>query len=241
METLTPSIPEAVRSVQGLLENYAANDVRAALLQLPTGQQNASFDTGADQATLTAAQAAWNTGDRVRITITGFAPPSLGALSTGTDYWLIKVSDTVFQLAASKADATGGTALDMPTIADSSQYALVIQEPNSTWPLEDVVAYEVTHAAYTARYDFPDTIPTVEENATNARIQVTLTSIQHTDPAVLAFNGMAIIDGAATPGDTTGTLLNAGYRKDGSTVVETTITSGEGAREIRHAYRIAIA
>lgn len=51
-------------------------------------------------------------GTRVRLTTTGTLP---GGLATATDYYVIKVTDSTFQLATSYANAVAGTEIDITT------------------------------------------------------------------------------------------------------------------------------
>jgi len=60
--------------------------------------------------TLTLADHGFVTGDRVQGTTGGTLP---GGLSPATNYWVIKVSSSVFKLASSLANAVAGTAIDL--------------------------------------------------------------------------------------------------------------------------------
>lgn len=93
------------------------------------------------------------TGTKVRVTSSNTLPTPLSA---GVDYWIIKVSDTVLEFAASLADAVAGTEIDItnagtgnititPTATVpvvSSDYDSDIDFPNSTF-------LAVDHGLYT--------------------------------------------------------------------------------------------
>jgi len=58
------------------------------------------------------------TGTRVRLTTSGTLP---AGLATATDYYVIKVSDTTFQLATSYANAVAGTAINITSTGTGTQ------------------------------------------------------------------------------------------------------------------------
>ena len=118
-----------------------AHSVSAALIcgiDAAALQQSATFtaDPSGDVLTLST-DIAWTTGTQVRLSSTGSLPTARitihheatfnefvepawdeiveQTLSTGTDYYLIRLSASTYRLAASAANATAGTALDIVT------------------------------------------------------------------------------------------------------------------------------
>lgn len=92
--TVTTATAQATTNTLGLSDTFTAN-------------------AGTDVCTWTStANKPYNilTGTRVRLTTTTTLP---AGLSTATDYYVIKVSDTTFKLATSYANAVAGTAIDI--------------------------------------------------------------------------------------------------------------------------------
>ena len=64
---------------------------------------------GSDLLTVAAGHG-WRTGERILVTEVGTLPTGL---STATQYWVIRISDTTFKLASSHANALAGTVVNL--------------------------------------------------------------------------------------------------------------------------------
>ncbi len=81
--------------------------------------------TTTDQITTTATHS-YVLGDRIRLTGTGSSAVPAGT-STGTDYFVIPISTTELQLAASLADAVAGTPVDLTTTGSGTIYSAIVE------------------------------------------------------------------------------------------------------------------
>jgi hypothetical protein len=183
-----------------------------ALLNVPFGSIGCSF--ASNQITLATAQT-WPTRTKVRFLAAGISPPSLAPLALGTDYWLIRISSTVFGVATSLANAIAGTATALPTIA-SGNYTVNVVEPSASDSVADLIAFEVSHPVYTARFPAPiaSALPVATASGGVAKQLVLEESIFNSNAATLSFNAIAIIGGGNTTiGDITGTVLQANVFK----------------------------
>lgn len=78
-----------------------------------------AVDTGTDVITINSH--GYYTGMRVRFSSTSALP---GGLSTSTDYYIIKLTNNTFQVAASLADANAGTYIDITTVGSGTHTVL---------------------------------------------------------------------------------------------------------------------
>jgi hypothetical protein len=185
-----------------------------ALLNMPFGSIGCSFASGTNQITLATGQT-WPTRTKVRFLAAGISPPSLAPLALGTDYWLIRISSTVFGLATSLANAIAGTATALPTIA-SGNYTVNVVEPSAADTVADLIGFEVSHPVYTARFPAPiaSALPIATVTGGIAKQLILAGEILNTDAAVREFNAIAIIGGGNTTiGNTGGTVIEANIFK----------------------------
>jgi hypothetical protein len=185
-----------------------------ALLNVPFGSIGGSFSSGTNQITLATAQT-WPTRTKVRFSASGFTPPSLAPLALATDYWLIRVSSTVFGVATSLANAAAGTATTLPQIA-SGNYTVNVVEPSAADAVADLIAFEVSHPVYTARFPAPiaSALPATTASGGIAKQLILDQSIFNSNATTLSFNAIAIIGGGNTTiGNTSGTIIQANVFK----------------------------
>ena len=185
-----------------------------ALLNVPFGSIGCSFSSGTNQITLATAQT-WPTRTKVRFSASGFTPPSLAPLALATDYWLIRVSSTAFGVATSLANAAAGTATTLPQIA-SGNYTVNVVEPSAADAVADLIAFEVSHPVYAARFPAPiaSALPVTTASGGTAKQLILAGEILNTNAAVLEFNAIAIISGGNTTiGNTSGAIIQANIFK----------------------------
>jgi hypothetical protein len=181
-----------------------------ALLNVPFGSIGCSFSSSTNQITLDAAQT-WPTKTKVQFSASGFSPPSLSPLALGTNYWLIRISSTVFAVATSLANAAAGTATALPSIA-TGNYTVNVVEPSAADAVADLIAFEVSHPVYTARLPAPNAgaLPAATASGGVAKQLVLDSSIFNSNAATLTFNAIAIVSGGNTAiGNTGGTIIQA--------------------------------
>jgi hypothetical protein len=213
----------------GAAERHLTDNCKWALLNVPTGSSGAEFN--GTQATLATGQT-WQTGTRVRVSQINSFATGLAPLALNTDYWVVRTSATVFGLASSRSNALAGTTITLPTITNDTDFGLAAAAPDPTWPLAEIVAYELSHALYTTRYSLPNTLPTPIVTGNTANLDAELATITSTDPTPIVYNAFAIIkNGSSAISNTSGTLLNA--RSLASAV---TINSGDAPRLISYRF-----
>jgi hypothetical protein len=186
-----------------------------ALLSVPTGSTGCAFDGGTDRITLSAAQT-WPTKTKVRFVDQNGGlfgtPPSISPLSQGTDYYLIRVSSTEFRVASSRADAIAGTFIQLPTLASGS-YNVIAQTPNDSWPIGEVVDWEVAHPLYTARYYIGQLSAPVSTGGLSTQ-RIVITTISNNSGTTFTYNAIAILESTTdSPGDSFGTVINVALRE----------------------------
>jgi hypothetical protein len=239
MADITAKVTTALASVwaTGAAEKMRSNGVVFALLNVPAGQTGCSFSASTDLITLSASQA-WPTRTRVRFEPSNpfGSPPSISPLTAGTDYWLIKVgeSTTEFQVASSLSNAIANTFIQLPTVA-ANNYNVIVQKPAETWPIAELVHWEINHAVYTSRFEIPVSLPNPTVSGSISSQRLVLATIDNTDAATFTYNAIALIDGSATPGNTTGTVLSANLQESGfpPSAYSVSIAQGE-QREISY-------
>jgi hypothetical protein len=223
----------ASRWAVGAAEKMRSDGVVFALLNVPAGQTGCSFDGSTDLITLSASQT-WPTRTPVRFEPSNpfGSPPSISPLTTGTDYWLIRVSGTTFQVASSLSNAIAGTFIQLPTVAANS-YNVIVQKPAETWSIAELIHWEINHPIYTTRLEIPSSLPGPTVNGSVASQRLVLSTINNTDPATFTYNAIALIDGSATIGDTSGQVLSANLQESGFSAYSVSIAQGE-QREISY-------
>jgi hypothetical protein len=236
-------------AVRGWADWMANQNCMFALLSVPTGSTGCSFDSGTDQITIATAKT-WPTKTKVQFIdpnggVFG-APPSLSPLAVSTDYYLIRDSSTTFKIAASRADAIAGTFIQLPTIASGS-YNVVVQPPSDTWPITELVDWEITHPLYVSRFSFPFTVPNPVSIGGISTQTILVTTIDNTSAQVFEYNAIAILDDASsTVGDnSSGIVVNAGIQEvsnglGGFTPApSTSIGAGVAATDITYTFSAA--
>lgn len=115
----------------------------------PNIDQSTAINTGTDEITATAH--GYYTGLKVQVASSNTLPTGLSAV---TDYWVIRISDNVFQLASSLTDAIAGTELDISG-AGTGLMTVYPQLPlitdvlySAVNPATDTITY-TAHALYT--------------------------------------------------------------------------------------------
>lgn len=236
--TLPVSTGMARLGAIGWAEKLRSLTVGFALLDVPVGQSiDFTLNGGTGEATV--ASQAWTTGTRCQIVQANiFGAPPLTPLSTAIDYWLIRVNATTYKFAASRANAIANTALSTPTMA-SGQYGIAISAPASTWPLSEIVAYELTHPLYTARYSIPVSLPAATSTSNAAYVDFLLVSLNNTNALAFTYNAIAVIENSGAISTTTGTLLNAGRLVNGFSPYSVTINQGE-SKEITYGLGLGV-
>lgn len=228
MATITLPVSTAMANLGaiGWAEKLRSLSTRFALLYVPTGSAIAmSLNGGSGEATV--ATQAWATGTRCQIVQTNpFGAPPLAPLATATDYWLIQVNPTTYKFASSRANALSNSALSAPTMA-SGQYGITIAEPSTAWTLAEIVAYELTHPAYTARYAIPATLPATSIAGNNVYLDFLLVNLTNSSATPFTYNAIAMIENSGAIGTSTGTLINAGRLANGLTPYTVTLNQGE--------------
>jgi hypothetical protein len=224
--TLPVSTAMATQGAIGWAEKLRSLSTGFALLNVPVGSAiGMSLNGGSGEATV-AAQT-WLTGTRCQIVqVNIFGAPALAPLATATDYWLIQVNATTYKFASSRANAIANTALSAPTMA-GGQYAITISDPSAAWPLAEIVAYELTHPLYTARYVVPVTLPAISIAGNNAYMDFLLVNLTNTNALAFTYNAIAVIQNSGAIGTATGTLLNAGRLVNGFTPYSVTLLQNE--------------
>lgn len=200
----------------GAAEKMRSEGCVFALLNVSAGQTGCSFEGSTDLITLSASQT-WQTYTRVRLEPSDpfGSPPSIAPLTTGTDYWLIRVSGTTFRVASSYANAGSNTYIELPTVA-ADNYNVIAQKPSETWPIAELINWEISHAVYTTRLQIPSgTLPAPTVAGSIASQRLILSTVNNTDPATFTYNAIAVIDGSATVGNTTGTCISANLQESG--------------------------
>ena len=151
------------------------------------------------------------TGTRVRLTTTTTLP---GGLATGTDYYVIKVSDSTFQLATSRANAISGTQIDitdagtgthtitwlLPRYTNGAGVQAIFFNSNATalGAATPNLSLGYTNSAQTASRATPTTLPVGKTAASNSHILYTGTAAagkyNYTVPLQSGDAGIAQID-----------------------------------------------
>jgi hypothetical protein len=240
MSTITLPTSTAMASLGaiGWAEKLRSLSTGFALLNVPVGSAiGMTLNGGSGEATV-AAQT-WPTGTRCQIVQTNFfgAPP-LAPLATATDYWLIQVNSTTFKFASSRANAIANTALSTPTMS-SGQYGITIADPGPTWSMAEIVAYELSHPLYTARYAVPATLPATSIASNSAYLDFLLTNLTNTNALAFSYNAIAVIQNSGAIGTTTGTLLNAGRLVNSFAPYTVTINQNE-TKEILYGLGLSV-
>lgn len=155
------------------------------------------------------------TGSRFRVTTDGILPSPAVALLTTTDYYAIRISSTVLQLALSLADANSGIAVNFLD-AGTGTHTLTEQRLTELDPIAVLIAKEVDHGEYYRRE--VTSIGTAnpvglqgEKNPISQNYSVGSGSY--------SFRHVLFLRGAtSTTGDTTGTIAQMTTESDDVTV-----------------------
>lgn len=151
------------------------------------------------------------TGTRVRLTTTTTLP---GGLATGTDYYVIKVSDSTFELATSRANAIAGTQIDitdagtgthtitwlLPRYTNGAGVQAIFFNSNATalGAATPNLSLGYTNSAQTTSRATPTTLPVGKTAASNSHILYTGTAAagkyNYTVPLQSGDAGIAQID-----------------------------------------------
>lgn len=215
-------------------------NTRFALLNVPTGSVGVSIGVSATNEIQTATAQTWTTGTRIQFLASNpFGAPSIAPLSVGVDYFLIRVTSTTYYVASSKANALSNTTITgLPTV-NTGFYSITPSAPNTSWPIADLIAYEITHPLYTARFPIPTVLPAPTTTGNIASLTFEYASIYNTSTTALTYNAIAMIQNSGAIGTSTGTLLSAAKLVNGLTDYTVTIATGQ-VKNIDYSLRYAV-
>lgn len=181
------------------------------LMTVPTDIE-VDFTASSTTNQITVAAKTWQTGLRIRIVDVGATGPSISPLATGTDYFLIRINATTFQLASSYANAQTPTPIALPNIS-SGAYGITVQAPSESWSIAELTDNEISHPLYTARplFPAPGSLPAPVVAGSNVSIDVLIATVNNTDAATYTYNAIALLLAPGAVGNTSGvTVVNAG-------------------------------
>lgn len=146
----------------------------------------------------TASTHPWVDGHRIRLSSTAQIP---APLTVGTDYYVIRLSGTTFQLATTLANAIAGTEITLND-AGSGTITSTEQALSAADPIEVLVSRELDHASYTRKLV---TGVGAGVAGSTAAEKTAIVTYSVTGTAMSYKHVLFVRGGSSTIGDTTGT------------------------------------